>query len=125
MSDLNENPSASNENGDKPEVKRDSRGRVVSGVLNTKGGRVNEHYLYRKAMGKALREAITPNDLVAVVSAMAAKALEGNTTAAQLLLSYGIGRPTERPDGVDLELDLPVPRKAEDLPQFLIDVTAA
>ena len=88
-------PSANADNG------RDTSGRFAPG---NKGGPGNPFGRLMAMLRCALCRRIKPEDVEAIANVLIAKAKEGDVPAARLVLSYGIGKPTEavNPDTLDL-----------------------
>jgi hypothetical protein len=85
-----------------PDGGRDAHGRFAKGNVSGTG---NPFARRVAALRTAFVTAITEEDLEAIARALARQAQEGNTTAAKLLLAYGLGRPaaTVDPDTLDLQ----------------------
>jgi hypothetical protein len=69
---------------------RDGGGRFVKGCP---GGPGNPYVRQVARLKSALYEALTQDDIRAVVQRMRDKALAGDVAAARLLLEYGLGKP--------------------------------
>jgi hypothetical protein len=79
-------PSPNGDNG------RDRRGRFLPGH---KGGPGNPFARRSAAIRTAFLEAISPQDIRAIVRTLVGKAKAGNLMAAKLVLLWGIGRPAD------------------------------
>ncbi len=80
---------------------RDSRGRFVAG---NKGGPGNPFARRTAALRQAMLDAVTPEDVQAIVRQMIQKAREGDVAAARLVLAYAVGKPDRAvdPDTLDV-----------------------
>jgi hypothetical protein len=81
---------------------RDKAGRFTAG---NKCGRGNPHARQLAAMRRAFTAAVTEPQLELLAQKMLAAALEGDWTAAKLLLSYTCGLPEAAPNPDRLDLD--------------------
>jgi hypothetical protein len=79
-----ESPSPNGSNG------RDGRGRFKAGNA---GGPGNPHAARVAKMRSALLDAVKPEDMKAIISALVTEAKIGNVQASKLLLAYLIGDP--------------------------------
>jgi hypothetical protein len=77
-------------------------GRFLPG---NKCGRGNPHYRQLAANRTAFLEAVGPEQVRALAARLLARALEGDTDAARLVLAYAVGRPQPAadPDGADTD----------------------
>jgi hypothetical protein len=90
-----EAPSTNGDNG------RDASGRFAKG---NPGGPGNPFGRLMARLRSAFCRGLTEDDVEAIAAALIAKARDGNVAAAKVVLSYGIGKPTEavNPDTLDL-----------------------
>ena len=77
---------------------RDTAGRFAPGW---KGGPGNPYARRVGELRRALLDAVTAEDLAAVIKALVVKAKDGDVQAARLVLSYAVGPPPE----LDAELE--------------------
>jgi hypothetical protein len=80
---------------------RDARGRFAKGNL---GGPGNPHARRVAQFRRALWNAVTDDDIEAIVRRQIEKAKEGDSTAAKLVLSYTVGKPVPTVDADTLDL---------------------
>jgi hypothetical protein len=73
--------------------RRDAQGRFAKG---NPGGPGNPYARKTAALRKALVEAVTPEDITAIVHALLLKAKQGKRGAGKLLSSYLLGKPRTR-----------------------------
>ena len=80
---------------------RDSRGRFTAG---NKGGPGNPFARKSAALRQAMLDAVTAEDLQAIMRQLSQKAQQGDVPAARLVLSYTVGKPDKPvdPDTLDL-----------------------
>ncbi len=80
---------------------RDHRGRFAPG---NKGGPGNPFARRTAALRQAMLDAVTPEDVQAIVRQMVQKARAGDVAAARLVLAYAVGKPDRAvdPDAVDV-----------------------
>jgi hypothetical protein len=80
---------------------RGASGRFAAG---NRGGPGNPFARQTARLRQAMLDAVSPEDMQAVIGALKKKAADGDVAAAKLLLSYCIGKPTapENPDTLDL-----------------------
>ncbi len=80
---------------------RENNGRFAKG---NRGGPGNPFARQTALLRQAMLDAVTPEDMQAVICAMKKKAADGDVPAAKLLMSYCIGKPTaaENPDTINL-----------------------
>ncbi len=92
-------PAAGNDNAS-ANPDRDNRGRFCK---NNKGGPGNPFARRTAALRQAMLDAVTAEDLQAIVRQLLQKAKEGDLSAARLVLSYAIGKPDKAvdPDTLD------------------------
>ena len=75
-------------------VKRDKLGRVLPGsCLNPKG---NLHMANVPALKSAMYKAVSPDDMMRIMSAMREKAANGDVEAARLVLDRLLGKPEQK-----------------------------
>jgi hypothetical protein len=91
-------------------VTRDAHGRLLPGSVNNPSGRANDAVKYLRDVLKR----VTPDDVWGVFKALHERALDGDVRAAELYLSYILGKPVQRnefsgTDGVPFVLTV-VPR---------------
>jgi hypothetical protein len=88
--------------GPPPGGKDPATGRFLPG---NKCGRGNPHYRQLAANRTAFLEAVGPEQVRALAARLLARALEGDTDAARLVLAYAVGRPQPAadPDGADAD----------------------
>ena len=79
-------PTANEDNG------RDGRGRFAPG---NRGGPGNPHAAQVSRLRSALLDAITPDDMKAIISALIGKAKAGDVHAASVLFERVLGKPLE------------------------------
>ena len=79
-------PTANRDNG------RDGRGRFAPG---NRGGPGNPHAAQVSRLRSALLDAITPDDMRAIISALIGKARSGDVHAASVLFERVLGKPLE------------------------------
>jgi hypothetical protein len=81
---------------------RDNRGRFVAG---NRGGPGNPFARQTAALRKAAVDAVTAEDVAAIMAVLVEKAKGGDTAAAKLVLGYAVGKPTQptEPDRLDAE----------------------
>jgi|Tabmets5t2r1_1033131.scaffolds.fasta_scaffold104899_1 hypothetical protein len=115
-------PSPNGDNG------RDARGRFAPGH---QGGPGNPLARRSAAIRTAFIEAISPQDIRAIVRTLVAKATAGDLVAAKLILLWAIGRPDDpvHPDGVAARLaaqtgDVPQPQPLPDDREARLDFAA-
>ena len=91
-------PSTSSER--QTQEQRDTRGRFAPG---NKGGPGNPFARKSAALRQAVLDALTKEKIDAIVAVQIDKALKGDSAAAKLLLSYGVGKPASPvdPDTLD------------------------
>ena len=78
----------------RPNGGRSADGRFVTG---NRGGPGNPHLRHAAALQRAVREAVTGNELQQVLRKLRDQALEGDTAAARLLIERAIGKPSDEP----------------------------
>ncbi len=80
---------------------RDHRGRFAPG---NKGGPGNPYARRTALLRQAMLDAVTPEDIQAIVRQLIQKAREGDVAAARLVLAYAIGKPDKAtdPDAVEV-----------------------
>src|SRR5262245_12123598 len=71
---------------------RDSLGRFAPGNALSKGNGGNAGKM--RELRQAALAALTPEDVQEIIRALKREAIDGDTGAAAILLSYGIGKPT-------------------------------
>jgi hypothetical protein len=88
--------------GPPPGGKDPATGRFLPG---NKCGRGNPHYRKLAANRTAFLEAVGPEQVRALAAGLLARALDGDTDAARLVLAYAVGRPLPAadPDGADAD----------------------
>jgi hypothetical protein len=88
--------------GRPPGGKDPATGRFLPG---NKCGRGNPHYRQLAANRTAFLEAVGPEQVRALAARLLARALDGDTDAARLVLTYAVGRPLPAadPDGADAD----------------------
>ncbi len=104
-----------------PDGGRDAHGRFGKGNA---GGPGNPFARQVAALRCALLNALTPQDIAAVVQALLRHAQDGNVAAAKLLLAYGLGRPAAAvdPDTLD-QHEWELYRRAPDPSPEMLTVT--
>ena len=95
-------PSPAAANGETPQPGRTANGRFAKG---NRCGTGNPFARQVAGLRKALLNAVTEEDMQRLARKLLEQALEGNTAAAKLLLTYVLGKPTEMPDPDRLNLD--------------------
>jgi hypothetical protein len=95
---------------------RDTAGRFLKG---NPGGPGNPYAKQVAALKAALFEALTREDIQAVVRRMIGEALAGNVAAARLLLEYAVGKPLPGSAANALDAELAVDLSEERLAQRL------
>jgi hypothetical protein len=80
---------------------RDGKGRFARG---NKGGPGNPFNRRVAALRQLLVERVSDDDLAAIVDRLVQKAREGDVSAARLVLSYAVGRPTSAVDPDELDI---------------------
>lgn len=85
---------------DKAPAKNSSNGRAADGkfTAGNAGGPGNPHARHCARMLALLRTCVTDEDMVAIIRTLVEMAKEKDTSAAKILLSYKIGKPTEAPN---------------------------
>jgi hypothetical protein len=73
---------------------RDARGQFAPG---NRGGPGNPHLRHAAALQRAVREAVTGDELQKVLRKLRDQALEGDTAAARLLIERCIGKASDEP----------------------------
>jgi hypothetical protein len=98
----NGEPAASAPPDGTPGAGRDARGRFARGNL---GGPGNPFARQVAALRQAAVDAVSADDVRAIIAKMTEKALAGDVAAAKVVLSYAVGRPAAapEPDRLDIE----------------------
>lgn|SRR5262245_54459154 len=128
MSDSNKNLVSALSFGEdpKPLVTRNAKGQLQKGSkLNAGGARKHKYYEWKRDLQSAIKRKVTPEDMEEVFDRLIELAKQGQAHAVATLMNYSLGRPVEGINPVDLELDLPVPKRPEDLNELLLAVTVA
>jgi hypothetical protein len=128
MSESNENLVSALSFGEdpKPLVTRNAKGQLQKGSkLNVGGARKHKYYEWKRELQSAIKRKVTAEDMEEVFDRLIELAKQGQAHAVATLMNYSLGRPVEGTNPVDLELDLPVPKRIEDLNNLLLSVTVA
>lgn len=100
-------------------IGRDEKGRFAPGNA---GGPGNPNVRRSAELQRAVREAMTPAELQAVIVKLQGQALEGDVQAARLLLERVLGKPREEPTA---GIELPSLENGAGIADAMRQVTAA
>src|SRR5581483_10250439 len=79
---------------------RDSSGRFIAG---TSAGPGNPHARHCAHMMALFRKAISEQDMLAIIFTIRDKAIQGDMTAAKIILNYNLGKPPAAPNPDQLD----------------------
>jgi hypothetical protein len=85
----------------------DLSGRTADGrfAKDNPGGPGNPHARHCARILALLRASISDEEMVAIIRALVVKAVDGDTSAAKLILSYKLGKPAPAPNPDEIERD--------------------